>query len=253
MRLIEAERADRHQQRAERGGAIQNGGEPQRAVAELCHHQQQDLHNNADRQMLAADALDPAGRLDCLWQQVRILAREQDIGVKPLVALLRNHAGVQICGRVLRMCRAAAVIIQQQFPVAQVIDLLRQDLLFLLSAAFAIEMVCLEFLCVLGNGVVAGVAEERDRMHAQRTQLFERGLRIRLHNFLQQDLACILLTDGYIDHIAVGQVRVRDVHTLEDHQLSCADANTGRFNIDLHTALGNIHARERYCVRMGPL
>ena len=74
--------------------------------------------------MLAADPLDPAGRFDCLRQQVRILAREQDIGVKPLVALLWNYTSVQICGRVLRMCRAAAVIIQQQFPSAQIIDLL---------------------------------------------------------------------------------------------------------------------------------
>lgn len=124
MRLVEAERTNCHQQCAERGGAIQNGGEPQRAVAELCHYQQQDLHNNTNRQMLAADPLDPAGRFDCLWQQVRILAREQDIGVKPLVALLWNHTGVQICGRVLRMCRAAAVVIQQQFPSAHIIDLL---------------------------------------------------------------------------------------------------------------------------------
>ena len=97
MRLIKAERTDRHQQRAKRSGAVQNGGKPQRAVAELRHHQQQDLHNHADRQMLTADALDPAGRLDCLRQQLRILAREQDVGVKPLVALFRNHTGVQIC------------------------------------------------------------------------------------------------------------------------------------------------------------
>ena len=153
--------------------------------------------------MLAADPLDPAGRFDCLRQQVRILAREQDIGVKPLVALLWNHTGVKISGRVLRMCRAAAVVIQQQFPVTQVIHLLRQNLLLFCSAALAVEMVCFEFLRVLGYGVVAGVAEERDCMHTQCAQLFECGLRVRLHNFLQQDLACILLADGYVDHIAV--------------------------------------------------
>ena len=96
MRLIKAERTDRHQQCAERGSAVQNGGEPQRAVAEFRHHQQQDLRNNADRQMFAADALDPAGRFDRLRQQIWILAREQDIGVKPLVALFRDHTGVQI-------------------------------------------------------------------------------------------------------------------------------------------------------------
>ena len=153
--------------------------------------------------MLAADALDPADRLDRLRQQVRILACEQNVSVEPLVAFLRDHAGVKISGRVFRMRRAAAVIIQQQFPVTQVIHLLRQNLLLFCSAALAVEMVCFEFLRVLGYGVVAGVAEERDCMHTQCAQLFECGLRVRLHNFLQQDLACILLADGYVDHIAV--------------------------------------------------
>ena len=140
----------------------------------------------------------------------------------------------------LRMCRAATVIIQQQFPVAQVLHLLCQDLLLFRSAALAVKMVRLERFCVFGNRVIVGVAEEHDRMHTQRTQLFERRFRVRLHNFLQQDLARILLTDGYIGRITVRQVCVRNVHTLEDHQLARADANAGRFNINLHTALGNI-------------
>ena len=121
------------------------------------------------------------------------------------------------------------------------LHLLRQDLFLFRPAALAIEVIRLELFCILCNGVVAGIAEERDRVHAQRAQLFERGLRVRLHNFLQQDLTCILLTNGYIDHIAVCQVCIRDVHTLEDHQLTRADANAGRFNVNLHAALGNIH------------
>ena len=102
-------------------------------------------------------------------------------------------------------------------------------------------MIRLKLLRVFGYGVIAGIAEECDGVHAERAQLLERRLDIRLHDFLQQDLAGILFSNGYIDHISVREVCIRDVHTLENHQFTRTDTDARRFNIHFHSALRNIY------------
>ena len=146
-----------------------------------------------------------------------------------------------------RMRRTATVIVKQEFPVIQLFHLLRKKPLFFFTAAFAVEMIRLKLLRVFGYGVIAGIAEECDGVHAERAQLLERRLDIRLHDFLQQDLAGILFSNGYIDHISVREVCIRDVHPLENHQFARTDADARRFNIHFHSAL------ERYSLRIGPV
>ena len=191
--------------------------------------------------MLAANTLDPTGSLDRFRQQVRVLAREQDIGIKPLLAFLRNDTDVEVSARMFRMRRTATVIVKQQFPVIQLFHLLRKKPLFFFTAAFAVEMIRLKLLRVFGYGVIAGIAEECDGVHTERAQLLERRLDIRLHDFLQQDLAGILFSNGYIDHISVREVCIRDVHALENHQFARTDTDARRFNIHFNSALRNIY------------